>query len=127
MGVCGSLVSNQAVFFLAAILAALAILALGRIRISDVERPMHISGTPTASLRSELCDRRLLIFAGCILLFQLANATMLPNMGSILPMRPSAWASTLIGACIFVPTVIAAGVAPWVGRQAVTWGRKPLW
>ena len=73
-----------------------------------------------------MCDRRLLIFAGCILLFQLANAAMLPMMGSILTMRSSAWASTLIGACIVVPTVIVAGVAPWVGRQADAWGRRPL-
>jgi MFS family permease len=126
MGACGSLVSNQAVFFLTAILAAPAILALGRIRMSDVKRPTHISGTATASLRSVLCDRRLLIFAGCILLFQLANAAMLPIMGSILTMRSSAWASTLIGACIVVPTVIVAGVAPLIGRQADAWGRRPL-
>ena len=61
-----------------------------------------------------------------ILLFQLANAAMLPMMGSILTMRSSAWASTLIAACIVVPTVIVAGVAPWVGRQADAWGRRPL-
>ena len=73
-----------------------------------------------------MSDRRLLIFAGCILLFQLANAAMLPMMGSILTMRSSAWASTLIAACIIVPTVIVAGVAPWVGRQADAWGRRPL-
>jgi MFS family permease len=94
---------------------------------SDIERPKQTSeGAATASLRSVLCDRRLLIFAGCILLFQLANAAMLPIMGSILTMRSSAWASTLIGACIVVPTVIVAGGAPWVGRQADAWGRKPL-
>ena len=127
MGACGSLVSSQAVFFLTAILAAPAILALTRIRMSDIERPKQTSeGAATASLRSVLCDRRLLIFAGCILLFQLANAAMLPIMGSILTMRSSAWASTLIGACIVVPTVIVAGGAPWVGRQADAWGRKPL-
>jgi MFS family permease len=78
------------------------------------------------SLWRVLSDRRLLIFAGCILLFQLANAAMLPMMGSILTMRSSAWASTLIAACIVVPTVIVAGVAPWVGRQADAWGRRPL-
>ena len=121
------LVSNQAVFFLTAILAAPAILALGRIRMSEVERPKHMNDeTAPASLRSALCDRRLLVFAGCILLFQLANAAMLPIMGSILTMRSSAWASTLIGACIVVPTVIVAGVAPWVGRHADSWGRRPL-
>jgi len=47
-------------------------------------------------------------------------------MGSILTMRSSACASTLIAACIVVPTVIVAGAAPWVGRQADAWGRRPL-
>ena len=127
MGACGSLVSNQAVFFLTAILAAPAILALMHIRMNDFERPQYTNDeTAPASLRSALCDRRLLVFAGCILLFQLANAAMLPIMGSILTMRSSVWASTLIGACIVVPTVIVACVAPWVGRQANSWGRRPL-
>ena len=94
---------------------------------NELDRPKHMNDeTAPASLRSALCDRRLLVFAGCILLFQLANAAMLPIMGSILTMRSSAWASTLIGACIVVPTVIVAGVAPWVGRQADSWGRRPL-
>jgi hypothetical protein len=76
----------------------------------DVELPQDTNDeTASASLRSALCDRRLLIVAGCILLFQLANAAMLPIMGSILTMRSSVWASTLIGACIVVPTVIVAG------------------
>jgi MFS family permease len=127
MGACGYLVSNQAVFFLTALLAAPAILALARIRMGDVEPPKDtkVGATPT-SVRSVLGDRRLLIFAGCILLFQLANAAMLPLMGSILTMRSSAWASTLIGACIVVPQLIVAGCAPWVGRMADSWGRRPL-
>jgi MFS family permease len=92
MGACGSLVSNQAVFFLTAILAAPAMLALRHIRTNDIERPKHTSATSApVSLRRVLCDRRLLIFAGCILLFQLANSAMLPMMGSILTMRSSAW------------------------------------
>jgi len=102
-------------------------LALARIRMSDVERAKHTrAGTATVTAWRVLRDRRLLIFAGCILLFQLANAAMLPLMGSILTMRSSAWASTLIGACIVVPQLIVAGVAPWVGRKADSWGRRPL-
>ena len=127
MGICGYLVSNQAVFFLTAALAAPAILALARIRMSDVERPRDTNvGAVTTSVRKVLSDRRLIIFAGCILLFQLANAAMLPLMGGILTLRSSEWASTLIGACIVVPQLIVAGVAPWVGRVADSWGRRPL-
>ncbi len=131
MGACGYLVSNQAVFFLTAALAAPAILALASIRASDLERPNDDRGgrcieVATVGLRSVAMDRRLLIFAGCILLFQLANAAMLPLMGGILTVRSSEWASTLIAACIVVPQLVVAGFAPSVGRVADSWGRRPL-
>jgi predicted MFS family arabinose efflux permease len=126
MGVCGYLVSNQAVFFLTAALAAPAILALTRIRIGDAESRRNTdAAAPTASIRSVLSDRRLLIFAGCILLFQLANAAMLPLMAGIVTLRASEWASTLIAACIVLPQLVVAGSAPWVGRVADSWGRRP--
>jgi MFS family permease len=47
-------------------------------------------------------------------------------MGGILTLRSSQWASTLIGACIVVPQLVVAGFAPWVGRVADSWGRRPL-
>ena len=127
MGTCGYLISNQAVFFLTAALAAPAIWALGRIRLDRIERPPNTtSATATVSVRQMLRERRLLIFAACMLLFQLANAAMLPLMGGILTVRSSQWATTLIGACIVVPQLVVAGFAPWIGRMADSWGRRPL-
>ena len=38
-------------------------------------------------------NRPLLIFAGCLLLFHLANAAMLPLMGSVVTMRSARWAT----------------------------------
>jgi predicted MFS family arabinose efflux permease len=126
MGLCGYLISNQAVFFLTAALAVPAILALTRIQPSDVSRQESASAPASSSVRGILSDRRLLVFAGCILLFQLANAALLPMMGSILTMRSGPWASTFIGACIVVPQLVVAASAPWVGRMADSWGRRPL-
>jgi MFS family permease len=121
------LISNQAVFLLTAVLAAPAIWALGRVRLDRIERPLNTSrATATVSVRQVLRERRLLIFAACILLFQLANAAMLPLMGGILTVRSSQWATTLIGACIVVPQLVVAGFAPWIGRMADSWGRRPL-
>jgi MFS family permease len=127
MGLCGYLISNQAVFLLTAVLAAPAIWALGRIRLDRIERPHNTRGaTAAVGVRQVLRERRLLIFAGCILLFQLANAAMLPLMGGILTLRANQWATTLIGACIVVPQLVVAGFAPWIGRLADSWGRRPL-
>ncbi len=126
MGASGYLLSNQAVFFLTAALAAPAILALWRIRVGGAERLAADVEPSATTVREVLCDRRLLSFAGCILLFQLANAAMLPLMGGILTLRSSEWATTLIGACIVVPQLVVAGFAPWIGRVADGWGRRPL-
>jgi MFS family permease len=127
MGLCGYLASNQAVFFLTAVLAAPALLALSRIRMSDVMlRKDEAVGTATTGPFSMLRNRRLLTLAACIFLFQLANAAMLPLMGSILTIRASEWASTLVATCIVVPQLIVAGFAPSIGRIADSWGRRPL-
>jgi MFS family permease len=32
----------------------------------------------------------------------------------------------VIAACIIVPQFIVAGLSPWVGRQAQSWGRRPV-
>jgi MFS family permease len=133
MGACGHFISTQAVFILTAIMVAPALLALVQIRSSDIA--LRIGGgrtsepsaaASTVGFRGLLCNRRLLIFAGCLVLFQLANAAMLPIMGSILTMRSGEWAATIVAACMVVPQFIVAGFAPWIGRQAQLRGRRPL-
>jgi MFS family permease len=127
MGACGYFLSVQSLFFLTAALVVPAVFALAQIRPSDVRRQKtERTDGASASLLELLSDRRLLVFAGCVLLFQLANAAMLPLMGGIMTGRSSEWASGLIGACIVVPQLVVAGCAPWVGRVADSWGRRPL-
>ena len=127
MGLCGYLVSNQAIFLLTALLIAPVMLTLARIRINALIPLTTADVAPAiSSMRTVLGDRRLLVFAGGILLFQLANAAMLPLMGSIWAIRSSEWASTLIGACVVAPQLIVAGFAPSIGRIADSLGRRPL-
>jgi Major Facilitator Superfamily len=133
MGACGHLISTQAVFILTAIMVAPALLALAQIRSSDIAlrggrspAPEPGSAASTVGFRGLLCNRRLLIFAGCLVLFQLANAAMLPIMGSILTMRSGESAAMIVAACMVVPQFIVAGFAPWIGRQAQLRGRRPL-
>jgi MFS family permease len=59
-------------------------------------------------------------------MFHLANAAMLPLMGSVLTTRSSQWATVLIGACIVVPQLIVALISPWVGHNAQIFGRRPF-
>ncbi len=55
----------------------------------------------------------------------LANAALLPLMGTVVTTRSSEWATVLIGACIVVPQIIVAAIAPSVGTHS-RWGRRTL-
>jgi predicted MFS family arabinose efflux permease len=133
MGTCGYLLSSRSVFVVTFILAIPALLALASIREREIDAAQahgavvreepDVKATSVVSL---LCQRSLLIFAGSVLLLQLANAAMLPLMAGVVTTRSSQWAPVLIAACIVVPQAIVALASPSVGRAAQRWGRRPL-
>jgi len=135
MGACGRLISDRAVFIVTALLALPALGSLRWIRPQDIDAVRAVGGLPTppplpnqkiSKLHGIIDNKPLLIFGGCIALFHLANAAMLPLMGSMVTMRTAEWATTLIAACIVVPQIIVALFSPWVGRKADEWGRRRL-
>ncbi|WOH49090.1 MFS transporter [Bradyrhizobium sp. sBnM-33] len=137
MGACGYLLSSQSVFFVTALLAIPTLLALARIRgqeinVAQAHGALSEDGDTKAadkeatSVLHLLRQRPLLIFAGGVLLFQLANAAMLPLMAGVVTTRSAQWAPVLIAACIIVPQAIVALTSPSVGRKAQAWGRRPL-
>jgi MFS family permease len=133
MGACGYFLSARAVFFITALLLGPALLALRIMSTNEIDPERAHGGVvrrrdarPPPRFADLLRQRPLLILAGCVMLFHLANAAMLPLMGSVVTMRSSQWATVLIAACIVVPQVVVAALSPWVGRQAECWGRRPL-
>jgi MFS family permease len=134
MGLIAYFLSYRAIFFTAAALVIPLLAALGRIRSSDIHfgrascLPNHQepSAPPRTRLRSLSKNRGLLIFAGCVFLFQMANASMLPLAGEAFAYSKEARSSLIVSALIMVPQVIVALMAPWAGSQANTWGRRPL-
>jgi predicted MFS family arabinose efflux permease len=135
MGVVGYLLSTRNILLVTAALGLPALLALLRIRGSDIHfgrsvgAPDHHHPTqppPRASRVVLFKDRRLLTFAICLFLFQLANASILPLTGETLAHAEGRWSSPVMSAFIVVPQIIVALLAPWAGRTANTWGRRPL-
>jgi len=61
-----------------------------------------------------------------LFLFQFANASMLPLVGEALVYHGGTRASFVISAMIIVPQIVVVVAAPWVGREAQSWGRQPL-
>jgi predicted MFS family arabinose efflux permease len=127
MGATGAYFSSRFVFLLTATLCVPALVALWCIgpgphaRSQTTSRVVDIAG-----LKALVLDRRLLIFAICVMLFHLSNAAMLPLAGAAVTMRAGHFANLIIAACIVVPQVIVALLSPWVGRAAQTIGRKRL-
>ncbi|GJD96480.1 MFS transporter [Methylobacterium iners] len=131
MGACGYYLSNDAVFYLTAALMVPTLIALSFIRSGEPGGPRKRAEEarapePEGSVRALLTNRALLCFGACMTLFFLANAAMLPLVGSRLTLRASETATVLIAACIVVPQVVLALTGPAIGRAAERWGRRPL-
>jgi MFS family permease len=134
MGVLGYVISNRLIFFAAAFLVVPALVALTRIRAADVHfgrsvgSPDHHEPTPPPRARRAMVwmDRSLLTFAACLFLFQMANASILPLIGGILPQYVGRYSSLTMSVLVIVPQVLVVLTAPWIGRQAQRWGRRPL-
>ena len=133
MGTCGYLLSSRSVFLVTFVLAIPTLLALSRIREREIDAAQahgavarEVPDANATSVFNLMRHRSLLIFAGSVLLLQLANAAMLPLMAGVVTTRSSQWAPVLIAACIIVPQAIVALTSPSVGRKAQQWGRRPL-
>ena len=134
MGAIGYFLSYRAIFFVSAALVLPLFLAIARVRSADIHfgrscgQPDHHAPTPPprAERLSLSKNYNLLIFAGCLFLFQFANASILPLAGERLAYRNGTGASFIISALIMLPQIVVALSAPWVGKLAQSWGRRPL-
>jgi len=135
MGTAGYLVSSRSVFLVTFVLAMPTLLALESIREDEVDVARCHGALPgeateakgrATSIVALMRQRPLLIFAGSMLMLQLANAAMLPLMAGVVTARSSQWATVLVAACIIVPQGIVALMSPTVGAKAQAWGRRPL-
>jgi MFS family permease len=134
MGLIAYFLSYRAIFVVIALCAVPVLIALSWIRGTDVHfgrscgAPDHLGvDQPPRSTRWSLWrDSRLITFAICLFLFQLANASVLPLAGEALVYEAQTASSLIISALIIVPQIVVALLAPWVGRRAKTWGRRPL-
>jgi MFS family permease len=131
MGGCGYFFSARSVFIVTAVLLMPTLLALRHIAPQEINTrwahggPSQPERAP-APFHSFVRQRTLLALACCVGLFHLANAAMLPFMGSALTKQLADWATVLIAVCIVVPQLIVALIAPWIGRQAAIRGRRPF-
>jgi MFS family permease len=133
MGAIGYLLSSRDILLLSAALGVPVLLTLARLRPGAIHfgrscgAPDQESVPLKRSSRLVLFkDHRLLTFAICLFLFQLANASILPLIGEALVHGEGRRSSLVLSALVVAPQLIVASLAPWVGRTANSWGRRPL-
>lgn len=129
MGGGALLLGQRAVFILAALLAIPAIWALrhsaprkrrGEQDVATV--PPKAGDSPWALLR----DRRVLAFAACVAMFNIASAAILAVAAPELTRISGVRAGLVFAVFIIVPQGVVALLSPWVGHLAERIGRKPL-
>jgi MFS family permease len=131
LGAIGSLVSARAIFFAACALCAPALVALGFIRGEEIDYARaRNAGTGEKAKVHRIADlvknRNLLLFAGCLILFQFANASILPLVSEGVAVSGGATGSMLISGLIIAPQILVAILSPWAGYHSEKHGRKPL-
>ena len=84
------------------------------------------AGPRVSSFSEALADRRILIFAASAVLFQLANAAMLPLVGQRISVDKPQSSSLLMAAGIIVAQLVMIPVAALAGRLTEVRGRKSI-
>ncbi len=130
-GILSRLLNQGAIFYFAAAMGGATAAASMAIREEDIdhraarEAREDPDGRPqTAAWREILADRRLMIFAGCVILFHFANAAMLPILGELLATIDRTNSAPYMAACIIVAQAVMTPVAILAGRYVELWGRK---
>ena len=132
MGLVGAYFATSSIFVAAAILCIPALIALALIRPEEIDYACARNAAPgerAAKLLRTIDlvkNHRLVLFTAALVLFQLADASMLPligeNVATTIPTASSIWMSGLI----IIPQLVVAAFAPWVGYHSEKRGRKPL-
>ncbi|MBS0642456.1 MAG: MFS transporter [Acetobacteraceae bacterium] len=132
LGVVAEFISVRAVFVATLLLVVPALASLAMIRPDHhVDRGPHVHKALTPAREREYKDWNIFevpalhVFAVAVLLFQFANASMLPLALSRLTQQGGApgW---VLSATIVLPQLITAALSPWAGAMAQRVGRRPV-
>ena len=132
MGYFGYRFGYETIFFLTAALGIPALIALSQIRKSEIDLISARGGTlvprtDTLHGLGELStNSALMILATAVVLFQLANAALLPFMASALVLGKNQQSTLFVAAAIVGPQLVSSAISGWVGRQVERVGRRPL-
>jgi MFS family permease len=136
MGLVASVMSSRMSLLLAGGFGIAALMALSRIRGEDLAKAAEITDHAAVTTRAAggqwekrgtiAGNRHLLVFAACMLLFQLGNAGVLPlAVGSVIA-RDGRNGGLVVASAVIVSQILAAMLASPMGKMAEQRGRRPV-
>ena len=132
MGFVGAYFALGMIFAAAAALCIPALIALAFIRPEEIDyaRARNARTRDQAPEIGRILDlgknHGLVLFTAAIVLFQLADASMLPLIGEDLARTQATGSSIWMSGLIIIPQIVVAILAPWVGYHSEKRGRRPL-
>jgi MFS family permease len=135
MGYIGTKIAPGAVFYVSAVFGGIALGCLLMISGVDIRNAHHRTQHPTAlpkHVRKEPLRRHhelwrdplLLTFAGCVFMFQLSNAAVLPFAVAAIEKEGIKSTDILVSIALVVSQLVAAVISPRLGATAQARGRK---
>ena len=88
--------------------------------------PRPVYGLSLQRLIDFIKNWRLVLFAGCMVLFHFSTASLLPLVSENLAHSKIAHSALFMAGLIVIPQLVVAILAPWIGYWSELWGRKPL-
>ena len=130
-GLIGSYLAKNAIFFATVFLCVLALVALSFIKSDEIDysRARNAAsgkGAKLQRLRHLARNRTLLYFVLCLMLFQFADASVVPLLSENIGMSNAATSSLQISGLIATTQLVVMFLAPWVGYLSEGYGRRPL-
>ena len=136
MGIAGSYLPAVSVFLVSSALTLPALMSLSLISRGPTEQPARSSlrngrhrdefEVTWQGMKSLLQDRRLMIFATCVVFFFTASAAVGPGFAARVTIERPEFATLVVAATILLPQAIVAAISPWIGRKVNISGRRPL-
>jgi MFS family permease len=131
MGAAGAYFTPSAIFIAAAMFCIPALIALSFIRPEEIDyRQARNAAKGEGARNAHVIDlaknHRLVLFTSALVLFQLADASMLPLVGENVAATVKTQAPIWMSVLIVVPQIVVAAFSPWVGFHSEKRGRRPL-
>jgi MFS family permease len=130
-GLIGSYVAKNAIFFVTAALCVPALLALSFIKPEEIDycRARNAAageGAKAQAVRILVRNRTLFYLVLCLMLFEFADASLLPLVSQNIGSSKVEASSLQITGLIVTAQLVVMFLAPWVGYLSEGYGRKPL-